>query len=175
MKKALINSLIAVGLAAAAGTASADSGTITFQGVITESACSISGSDTAMTVPMGSIAKHEFSGVGSRNTMGANFSISLIGCDTTVAQTASIAFNAGAGSVINNRLLSLENLAGAQGVAIALVDNAGQDILVGGTPVSYPLMNGTNQFNFKAYYEATDATVTAGSANGRAIFEVTYS
>jgi major type 1 subunit fimbrin (pilin) len=176
MKKVLISALMAAGLVAAAGTASAaDSGTITFQGSITESACSISGADTNMIVPMGSVAKHEFQNVGDRNTSGADFSISLINCDTSVAANASIAFTPGAGNVVDNRMLSLENLAGAQGVAIALFDAANNPIIVGGSAVTYGLMDGTNQFHFKAFYEATSATVVAGPANGKAVFEVTYS
>jgi major type 1 subunit fimbrin (pilin) len=166
---------MAAGLVAAAGTASAaDSGTITFQGSITESACSISGADTNMIVPMGSVAKHEFQSVGDHNTTGADFSISLINCDTTVANQAGIAFNPGAGYVVDNRMLSLENLAGAQGVAIALYDAANTPITVGGGPVTYNLMDGTNQFHFKAFYEATSVPVVAGPANGKAVFEVTY-
>ncbi len=175
MKKTIIQALVAAGLVAAAGVASADSGNISFQGNITQSACSISGNNLAMTVQMGSVATHEFSGIGSRNSVGTDFSISLLNCDTTVAQTASIAFKPGAGTVINNRLLSLENGGGAQGVAIALVDQAGKDVTVGGQALSYTLIDGTNQFNFKAFYEATEDTVTAGPANARAIFDVTYS
>lgn len=175
MNKVLGSALMAAGLVMSAGSASAaDSGTITFQGSITESACSISGANTSMTVPMGSITKNEFSAVGDRNSVGSDFSISLLECDISVASKANIAFKAGAGTVVSSRMLSLENLAGASGVAIALVDSANNNIAVGGTGVTYNLQPGTNQFNFKAYYEAILDTVTAGPANGKAIFEVTY-
>ncbi len=176
MKKTLITSLVAASFALLAGGASADTGKINFQGVITESACSIGGGQlgTDMVVSMGSISTNQFTAVGDRSTM-TDFTIALLGCDTTVAQTASISFRPGAGSVVGNRLLSLENGGGAQNVAVGLVDSQGADVIVGGPAVQYGLVNGDNNFYFKAFYEATGANVVAGSANARAIFEVTYS
>lgn len=176
MKKTLINALFAATLAAIAGTAAADSGRISFEGEITESACSIGGGQLGsdMTVPMGSISTNMFSGVGVRGPK-QDFTISLLGCDISVATTASISFAPGAGSVVASRLLGLENGSGARGVAVGLVEQDGTDIIVGGAAKSYTLVEGTNNLNFKAFYEATDANVTAGAANARAVFEVTYS
>ncbi|KRC72970.1 S-fimbrial protein subunit SfaA precursor [compost metagenome] len=175
MKKTLINALFAATLAAIAGTAAADSGRISFEGEITESACSIGGGQLGsnMTVSMGSISTNMFSGVGVRGPK-QDFTISLLGCDISVATTASISFAPGAGSVVASRLLGLENASGARGVAVGL-EQDGTDIIVGGAAKSYTLQEGTNNLNFKAFYEATDANVTAGAANARAVFEVTYS
>lgn len=177
MKKTLANVLVLAGFAAIAGTAVADSGNISFQGEITQSACSIGGGQQGanMVVPMGSISTNMFNGVGSKAGDGTDFTIALLGCDTDVSENASISFRPGAGSVINNRLLSLENGSGATGVAVALVAEDGTAINVGGTATTYTLVKGTNNFNFKAYYEATAADIKAGKANARAVFEVTYS
>ncbi|SEJ28101.1 fimbrial protein [Achromobacter sp. NFACC18-2] len=177
MKKLVINALIASAFAAFAGAASADTGNISFQGEITTSPCSIGGGQQGadMVVSMGSISTNYFANVGDRGPASA-FSISLLNCDVTTLGTASIAFRPGAGSVVLGRLLGLENGAGAQGVAIALEDVASNtDVVVGGAAKTYTLAEGTNVFNFKAYYEATETSVTAGPANARAVFEVTYS
>ncbi len=158
------------------GTASAapNTGTINFQGHITESACSISGGDTNMTVPMGSISKNEFTAAGTRNSTPANFSISLLNCDTEVSENATIAF---AGNTVGTGLLALDP-AGAKGVAIALLDaSSGNVITIGGPGVSNVLTKGTNEFKFDAYYQATAAVddIVAGAANAKATFTVTYS
>ncbi|EFF74329.1 fimbrial protein [Achromobacter piechaudii] len=176
MTKTILSTLLAASFMVAAGTAAADSGNISFQGDITQSACSIGGGQQGadMVVKMGSISTNMFSGVGSKGPE-TNFTIALLGCDTTVSTSASIAFRPGAGSVISNRLRSLENGSGAKGVAVGLVAEDGTAIAVGGTGVSYNLVKGTNNFNFKAFYEATDAAVTAGKANAQALFEVQYS
>ncbi|HYG44204.1 MAG TPA: fimbrial protein [Bordetella sp.] len=178
MKKIVLNALVSGFLATMAGAAlAADTGNISFVGEITTSACSIGGGQqgTDMIVPMGSISTNMFSsGLGSKSPE-VDFTISLLGCDTTVANTAHIAFRPGAGSVVDSRLLSLESGAGAQGVAVGLATASGTAIVVGGAAGNYSLIEGTNILRFKAFYEATAATVTAGSANARAVFEVTYS
>lgn len=175
MKKSIFSALTVAGLVASVGTASAtpNSGTVNFQGYITESACSISGGDTNMTVPMGSITKNEFTTAGTRNTTPARFSISLLNCNTEVAKNATIAFT---GNVVGTGLLALEP-SGAQGVAVALFNANNQAITVGGTGVSGALTNGTNEFKFQAYYQATTAVanIVAGAANAKATFTVTYS
>jgi len=176
MKKAILSTLVTTCLAALAGAATAaDTGNIKFIGDITTSACAIGGGQQGadMTVYMGSIPSSYFTAIGDRGPM-TDFSITLIGCDTTVSNTASISFTPGAGSVVDSRLLSLENGAGAQGVAVGLAEQNGTDIVVGGPAVSYSLVDGSNVLNFKAFYEATSATVVAGPANARAVFAVAY-
>lgn len=176
MKKTLITSLVAASFAVMAGGAVADTGNITFQGEITNSACSIGGGQLGadMIVSMGTISTNQFTAAGDRGPL-VDFSITLIGCDTATAQSAAISFTPGAGNVVDARMLSLENGGGAQGVAVGLQDQNGADVIVGGAATSYTLIDGTNNFNFKAFYEATDAAVTAGAANAKAVFEVTYS
>jgi major type 1 subunit fimbrin (pilin) len=175
MKKTLVNTLIAASMAFMASSASADTGTINFEGEITNSACSLGGGQlgTNMTVQLGLISTNAFTAVGDRSPL-VDFTIALVGCDTTVAQNVELAFAPGAGSVVDSRLLGLENGGGATGVAIGIQDQAGNDVLIGGPATNYGLSNGNNNLNFKAFYEATSATVTAGSANGKAIFTLTY-
>jgi len=59
-------------------------------------------------------------------------------------------------------------------VAVGLAEQNGNDIVVGGPAVSYNLVDGSNVLNFKAFYEATSATIVAGPANARAVFAVAY-
>lgn len=175
MKKKVLSILVAGCLGTMAGAAVADSGNISFVGEITTSACSIGGGELGanMVVPMGSISNNVFTGVGSKGPE-TEFEISLLGCDTTVSSAAAFTFRPGAGSIVDGRLLSLENGAGAQGVAVGLADSAGP-ITIGTATSPYNLVDGTNVLRFKAYYEAVNSTVTAGPANARAVFEVTYS
>jgi len=176
MKKAILKVLVSGCLVAMAGAAAAaDTGNIKFIGDITTSACAIGGGQQGadMTVYMGSVPSSTFAAIGDRGPM-TDFSITLIGCDTSVSDTAAISFTPGAGSVINTRLLSLENASGATGVAVGLAEQNGADIIVGGSAVSYSLVDGSNVLNFKAFYEATADTVTAGAANARAVFAVAY-
>lgn len=176
MKKTILNALVAGCFVAAAGTAMADSGNVAFVGQITTSPCSIGGGQQGsnMTVSMGSIATNMFNAVGDKSPE-VDFSISLLGCDTSTLGTATITFRPSAGSVINSRLLGLENGAGATGVAVGLKKADGTAIVVGGSGETYGLIDGNNILNFKAFYESTAASVTAGPANARAVFEVTYS
>lgn len=175
MKKTLITSLIAASMAVMAGGASADTGTINFEGEITNSACSLGGGQlgTNMTIQLGLISTNIFTAVGDRSPL-VDFTIALVGCDTTVAQNVELSFAPGAGAVVDGRLLGLENGGGATGVAIGIQSQDGEDVLVGGLPVSYGLNNGNNNLNFKAFYESTTLLVEAGSANGKAIFTLTY-
>src|SRR5690606_41547242 len=100
------------------GTAAADTGTISFIGEITTAACAIGGGQdgAAMTVAMGSVPATMFAAVGDRGPQ-TEFVIKLIGCDTTIADTASISFRPAAGCVIFVCLIRLENGMGVQGVA----------------------------------------------------------
>lgn len=176
MKKVLLSALVSGALATAAGVVSADTGNISFIGEITTSACAIGGGQQGaeMTVAMGSVPVTMFNAVGDKGPE-TEFTIALIGCNISVADTASLSFRPGAGSIIDNRLLSLESTAGAQGVAVGLATASGTDVIVGGPATTYVLIDGTNVLRFKAFYEAIAPSVTAGSANARAIFEVTYS
>src|SRR5690606_35770516 len=109
MKKTLITSLAAASLVML-GSASADTGNITFQGEITESACSIAGGQQGsdMIVSMGTISTNQFTAAGDRGPM-TDFSITLVDCDPATSASAAIAFRPGAGAVIPTGLLSLEN------------------------------------------------------------------
>jgi len=176
MKKTVASAILATSFSIVAGMASADSGNLTFDGEITQSACSIGGGQQGsdIVVPMGSISTNEFGDIGSRGP-DSKFTIALLGCDPSVAGTAAISFRPSAGNVVNNRLLSLENGSGASGVAIGLAQDDGTAIPVGGSPVSYTLLEGSNILTFRAFYESTNTVVTPGRANARAVFEVNYS
>lgn len=175
MKKLVLNALIATSFAAFAGAASADTGNIAFQGEITTSPCSIGGGQqgTDMVISLGSISTNNFNAVGDRSAE-VDVPITLLNCDISTQNTAAISFSPGAGSVVSSRLLGLESGSGATGVAVALTLD-GVDVIVGGSPVTRTLVTGNNIITFKASYEATAASVTAGPANARAVFDVTYS
>lgn len=175
MKKVILSALVSGCLATMAGAAVADTGNISFIGEITNNACAIGGGQQGadMTVLMGSVPATMLAAVGDRGPE-TEFTITLIGCDTSIQETAAISFRPGAGNVVDSRLLSLESGAGAQGVAVGLSTAVGDDIIVGGGSTPYTLIDGTNILRFKAHYEAV-GTVTAGPANARAVFQVDYS
>uniref|UniRef100_UPI00333E753B fimbrial protein n=1 Tax=Castellaniella defragrans TaxID=75697 RepID=UPI00333E753B len=180
MKKVILNALVSGCFIVMSGAAIAapDSGNIRFLGDITNSACAIGGGQQGadMTVALGSYPVKMFAdGIGTKSPM-TDFSISLIDCDLSTAQTATIEFVAGSGSSSGNNLLNVENVpGGATGVAVGLVDWNGDVVQVGGSasaPIA--LAAGTNILNFKAFYESIDSVVEAGPANARAVFKVAY-
>lgn len=172
MKKSVLSALLAVGLTSVAGTAMADGGEIFFKGNITTSPCSIGGNSASINVPLGDISNNLFSAVGTQSPV-RNFDIVLSGCDTTTLNTATFVFSSVNGTGV---LLPLDNTSSATGVSIGLRPVGGTAVDFGNTTgIPFTLRDGDNRLQFEAYYESTNTTVTAGTANSYATFTVTYS
>ncbi|MDQ0037060.1 major type 1 subunit fimbrin (pilin) [Variovorax boronicumulans] len=157
-------------------------GTINFTGEITTQACSVSPNSQNLIVPLGKVSTNAFGGspatIGAKSTP-AQFTIDLLGCDTTTIKNASVSFSGNA-DLDNNTKLRLANAgqvgaASALGVAIEIGDSAGTKIdLNTGNSGDYILGQGDNSLKFQAAYIATRAVVAAGPANAVAQFTIAY-
>ncbi|AOI68784.1 fimbrial protein [Burkholderia ubonensis] len=164
---AVLLSLLAT---AAAHAQTATTGTINFNGSITDVPCEIDTAATSSNVPMAKVFANDFSGVGS-TTGTTSFQIVLKNCGTST--TGATVLFAGTTDATNTTALQT-TVGGASGVALQLVDDTGTPISIGSSSKAYTIAEGDNTFNFAARYIATSATVTGGAANATALFALTY-
>lgn len=183
MQKTSFTKLAALAIAGvmSQGAFAAD-GTINFTGEITTQACSVSPNSQNLIVPLGKVSTNAFGGtpatIGAKSTP-ANFTIDLLGCDTTTIKNASVSFS-GPGDFDNTTKLRLANagqagVGSASGVAVEIANSAGTKIdLNTGNSGDYILGRGDNSLKFQAAYIATKTAVTAGPANAVAQFTIAY-
>ncbi len=176
--------LSALGLALATaltGTAvSANTGTINFEGQITDSTCPIevvNPGDGAVgnLVKMGSVDAGRFTAVGQEYS-GKSFALRVKdngSCGLTgTADVATVKFD-GAADGSGNYFAVTPTADGATGVAIAIRDFSGDSIEPGTESAPYPLVvGGVTDMTFDAYYRSTAATVTPGTASADINFTV---
>lgn len=188
MKEKVIRSTLALalnaGLIAMAGHASASDGTITFNGAIDASTCTISTGSTSgsFTVPLTKVSNKTLNSTG--NTAGDTaFSIKLTGCSDVVG---SVSTNFEAGSAVDPATGRLNNTAAsgaASNVQIQLLNASNASPILVGYPIASQNSlgvalsseggtpaKGSATLNYIARYYATGAT-TAGAVAS----QVTYS
>lgn len=169
------HSTLTVNPGASAGTQSTG-GQIEFSGSITDTSCNIDSTSANQIVDLGKWASSYFTGAGSETTKTA-FHIKVKDCPATVTKV-SVLFD-GTRDSNNSNLLAVNG--GAQGVAIKLYEddkatpiNLGTEskdqAVIAGTSGSN---SGTADLEFFADYIST-STVSAGSANGTANFNMVY-
>ncbi len=115
-----------------------------------------------------------FTGTGSTSTA-TKFDIQLTNCPETVT-SAAVNFG-GTPDADNNSTLALTRDAdAATGVAIQLLDTAGQPVSLYTPSRQYPLTAGStvNDLEFGARYIQTQTAVTAGPANSVSTFTIIY-
>lgn len=162
-----------------------DGGKINFTGSVVAAPCAVDNSTDGQSVNLGQIATNQLAAKGATGSA-VPFTVKLVGCDlsptaidanaTTNYTKASIKFT---GASIDATTLSLSaDGAGqqpAKNVGIQIFQ-ANKAVNVDGTAAteSQNIVAGDNEIPFTATYVATDASVTAGSANGSVNFQVTY-
>jgi len=177
MNKVALNLFIAAmaGCAASAFAATNGEGQINFSGEIIDSACQVTnGLSNPLDVQLGKVSKTLFTGTGSTSTA-TKFDIQLTNCPETVT-SAAVNFG-GTPDADNNSTLALTRDAdAATGVAIQLLDTAGQPVSLYTPSRQYPLTAGStvNDLEFGARYIQTQAAVTAGPANSVSTFTIIY-
>lgn len=194
MRKVILASLLPVLMAGsfssyAAATApapvSVDGGKINFTGSVVAAPCAVDNSSDGQSVPLGQIATNQLASKGATGSA-VPFKIKLIGCDlspqagatddTSNYTKASITFS---GSTVDATTLQVTaDGAGqqpAKNVGIQIMQ-ANKAVNVDGTAstATQDIIAGENEIPFTATYVATDATVTAGAANGSVNFKVNY-
>ncbi len=157
------------------GMSYAADGTINFTGSILDAACTIDiGSGNTMTVNLGNVAKSAFSAAGAQSSV-TKFTIKLKSCPGAVT-SAKIKFD-GTSDSTNSGLLAIGSGTGnARGVAIRLMTADKNNLPLNElNQYSYTLAeNKVNELNFYAAYQATSATVVAGTTNAVSNFTINY-
>jgi major type 1 subunit fimbrin (pilin) len=181
MKRSLLSALVAtvVGLTAAGAHAQGD-GTITFNGALTATTCTINGNGTSskdFTVTLPTVSTSTLTAAGQ--TAGrVSYSVQLTGCTpVTASSKASVFYEAGATVDAATGLLRVD-AGGAQNVALQLMNEDGSPIKAG-----YPLetqnskyanlSSGAATLYYAVQYYAQGAT-TAGAANSSVVYSIDY-
>ncbi|VXB20541.1 Major fimbrial subunit SMF-1 [Burkholderia sp. 8Y] len=180
MKKSVFSALIAGLLSIAAGGAFASDGTITFNGALTASTCTINGNGTSskdFTVTLPTVSTSTLTASGQ--TAGAtSYNIALSAC-APVTTTSKAAVFYEAGSTVDpadGRLIVATG--GAQNVKLELLNQDQTPIKAG---YSRDLQNskpadissGAATLNYEVRYYATGAT-SAGAANSSVVYSIDY-
>ncbi|SEJ78552.1 major type 1 subunit fimbrin (pilin) [Paraburkholderia diazotrophica] len=129
-----------------------------------------------VTVPMGTHANTEFSGVGPISTAPASFNISLNNCPAGIN---SIKYEIDAVTTIvdaSQSVVALDSASTARGVGVQLLDANGNALPIGTqqTLPGYDPAGGNYTIPLKARYYQTTAPVLAGSANTVMTFTMNY-
>lgn len=158
--------VVSLALLLCSASAFASDGTVTFEGTISDQACTISTDD--VTVNFGTIAASSFAGKGD-SVGGRSFQLTLTSCPF---DSATVRFDGNADP--EGRLFQID-AGGATNVAIALYDMNNKPLLPN-TPSSSYTLNKTaaNTLNFTAKLEATDAKVTSGKVAAISNFTIVY-
>jgi major type 1 subunit fimbrin (pilin) len=183
MKNSVLSALVATvfGLAAASAHAAAGDGTITFNGALTATTCTINGNGTSakdFSVTLPTVSTNTLKTAG--DTAGSTgFNIALTGCTpVTATSQASVFYEAGATTDLADNGLLLVDAGGAQNVKLQLRNQDGSTIkagfsreLQGSKPAS--LASGAATLYYMVQYYAKGAT-TAGAANSSVVYSIDY-
>lgn len=149
-----------------------------FSGKFINAACSVDVNNEGQVVSLGEYRAATYGkGDGKiSETASIPFSIKITDCDTTVSQSASIAFQGVAAT--DEKLFATSansNNISATGVAIELRDSDNTVLSPAGNfSKEHKLIDGDNTLMFTARYKAIADKITAGQANTDAIFIVSY-
>ncbi|HHD7462690.1 TPA: fimbrial protein [Klebsiella oxytoca] len=157
-------------------------GTITINGKITDTTCTISvdGGSNDATVTLPTVSASSLAATGQ--TAGATpFTISLSGCSGTSLNTASTYFEPGAYVDSSTGRLNIDTTASdaATNVQVELLNAdmnaivAGASVANGQNDVPVDISSGSGTLNYFAQYYATDAS-TAGSVTTQVDYTMTY-
>ncbi|HCS3599222.1 TPA: fimbrial protein, partial [Shigella flexneri] len=158
MKRNIIGGAFTLASLMLAGHALAEDGVVNFVGEIVDTTCEVTSDTADQIVPLGKVSKNAFSGVGSLASP-QKFSIKLENCPATYTQAA-VRFG-GTGQAI-----------AATGVGIRIFNQSDNSQVKLYNDSDYTAIDaeGKAEMKFIARYVATNATVTAGTANADSQF-----
>ncbi|EPF0579624.1 fimbrial protein [Shigella flexneri] len=162
MKRNIIGGAFTLASLMLAGHALAEDGVVNFVGEIVDTTCEVTSDTADQIVPLGKVSKNAFSGVGSLASP-QKFSIKLENCPATYTQAA-VRFD-GTGQAI---------AATCVGIRIFNQSDNSQVKLYNDSDYTAIDAEGKAEMKFIARYVATNATVTAGTANADSQFTVEY-
>jgi major type 1 subunit fimbrin (pilin) len=161
--------LLAGWMTLASGTVLAQStgnATINVTGTITGATCSLSTSN--ITIPLGTVDKSVFTGVGSRSPYGPNVALISAGCD---ASLVSMTFT-GTANASNPDVFAVTG--GAAGVGIRLLQSDTAAVYIPNSSYNFKPAAAGAGYSFTACYVQTDAGITTGPANTTITVLITY-
>ncbi|AWS50288.1 MULTISPECIES: fimbrial protein [Providencia] len=177
LNKFVMGAVFASGFASfaamAAYTGTPTNGTIEFSGELVNSACGLSEESSPVKVnfyqiPVSNLKNGERAGNIKKD-------IVLQGCDTTVAQTATVTYTP---STINpnDKTLAAFTSGTASGAGIGLRDNGNKDVVWGQASTAVNLTEGKTAIPFVAYLKSDNASnaVTPGSFDSTINFKIDY-
>ncbi|SFR95166.1 major type 1 subunit fimbrin (pilin) [Dyella sp. OK004] len=170
-QRALIGLLLAMGLAATAGTAGADTATVTINGTIDAGTCSISVGDVNKNVTLATIKTSDLPASGAAALQ--NVTLTVDNCDAGLS-TATFTFT---GTSDATDLVRWQNTGTAQGVAVELESSAGVPIGANATNnvLTAQITGGQAVLTFQAgYWHLPSVTATAGSVSAVATVNTSY-
>jgi major type 1 subunit fimbrin (pilin) len=184
MKKALVSSAIAAAaLIAMAPAAHAVDGTITFNGSISGTTCTINGGNNNLSVNLQNVSSTSFPTVGTSSGK-VPFQIALTNCQVasggTLATKVHSYFEPGATIDTASGRLNLTGANPATGVQIAVWDSTGANqVKLGAADAEQnsPVANitaGGATLSYMASYVSNNAAVTAGPANSSVQYTLVY-
>jgi major type 1 subunit fimbrin (pilin) len=181
MKLSVISTLVAAVLGLAAAGAHASDGTITFNGALTATTCTINGNGTNakdFTVTLPTVSTSNLTAAGQ--TAGSTgFNIALTACSpVTATSKAAVFYEAGATTDLSDNGLLRVDTGGAQNVKLQLLNADGSAIKAGFSrdlQNSKPadLSSGAATLYYMVQYYAKGAT-TAGAANSSVVYSIDY-
>ncbi|WP_392565462.1 fimbrial protein [Utexia brackfieldae] len=151
-------------------------GQITFNGEITQGACSVKQSDGSDVVKLDTVRASLFTAKDQAANARQPFNITLADCDTSVYKNVSVSFTGQSDAVSPNLLANNAGTGAASNVGLQIYgpDNAAMTL---GTGQSAPAALSEGQeavIPFSVDYVSTAASVTAGKVQSVANFMLTY-
>ncbi|MFS2224413.1 fimbrial protein [Pantoea sp. B65] len=149
-------------------------GTVTFQGSIIDSPCSINPDTIDQTIALGQISSVALSASGNTgSSLPRHFQIKLENCDTSTLSTVQSKFT---GPVSDYDADSLAISGTASGASIVMTDGSNQKVKLGVATTPQPLQTGFNTLSFNAYLQGggASATIVPGEFQSVANFTLSY-
>ncbi|CNI10541.1 putative mannose-resistant/Proteus-like fimbrial protein [Yersinia mollaretii] len=168
---ALGMSIAVMAISANAAPKDQGQGTVTFNGSIIDSPCSITPDTIDQTVNLGQVSNIALKDGGKSKPK--NFQIKLENCDTATLKTVTTKFT-GANSTGNGELLGITGT--ARGASIAITNGSGDVIKLGDPSKAQTIQDGNNVLAFSAYLQGDGAssTITPGEFQSIANFSLAY-
>ena len=171
MKRNIIGGAFTLASLMLAGHALAEDGVVHFVGEIVDTTCEVTSDTADQIVPLGKVSKNAFSGVGSLASP-QKFSIKLENCPATYTQAA-VRFDGTEAPGGDGDLKVGTPLTAGNPRIFNQSDNS-QVKLYNDSAYTAIDAEGKAEMKFIARYVATNATVTAGTANADSQFTVEY-
>ncbi|MFZ4214123.1 fimbrial protein [Pantoea endophytica] len=150
---------------------------VNFQGRLIDDACQIAQPGVPLEVDFGQIAVNSL--YDNTRTAGKSFTVSLINCNVSVAQSVSVTFEGSPDAGGLAGYLAIAPSSTASGIGIGIETESGDLIALGTASPATELVNGTNDIVFKSFVQGqpdsiANKTIAAGDFNSMATLSFNY-